>query len=41
MQWECVVFKDGQKIDPIPDKCLWQGGFSIAHARGSIFQYIE
>jgi len=41
MQWECVVFKDGQKIDPIPDKCLWHGGFSIAHSRGSIVQYIE
>lgn len=41
MQWECVVFKDGQPIHPIPDRCLWNGGFSVAHSRGPIIKYIE
>ena len=41
MQWECVVFKDGQQINPIPDRWLWNGGFSVAHSRGPIIQYIE
>lgn len=41
MQWECVVFKNGHRMDPIPDRWLWHGGFSIAHSRGSIVKYIE
>lgn len=40
MQWECVVFKDGKQIDPIPDRWLWNGGFSIAHSRGPIIRYM-
>ena len=41
MQWECVVFKDGKRIEPNPDRWLWNGGFSIAHTRGPIIRYIE
>jgi len=41
MQWECVVFKDGKRIEPNPDSWLWYGGFSIAHSRGPITRYIE
>ena len=41
MQWECVVFKNGILQDPIPDRCLWNGGFSVAHSRGPIIKYIE
>lgn len=41
MQWECVVFKDGQRMEPNPDRCLWNGGFSIAHSRGPMIRYIQ
>ena len=41
MQWECVVFKNGQRVEPTPDKSLWHGGFSVAHSRGPIMRYIE
>jgi hypothetical protein len=41
MQWECVVFKDGKYQDPVPDRWLWNGGFSVAHSRGKLIKYIE
>lgn len=41
MQWECVVFKDGVLQDPIPNRYLWDGKYSVAHARGSIVKYLE
>ena len=41
MNCECVVFKDGEYVNPIPNRCLWNGDFSVAHARGSIIKYIK
>jgi hypothetical protein len=41
MEWECVVFKNGHFVEPLPNRWLWNGGFSIAHARGKIIQYIK
>ena len=41
MQWECVIFKDGQLQNPIPDRHLWAGGWSVAHSRGPMIQHIE
>ena len=41
MEWECVVFKNGEYVNPTPNRWLWHGGFSVAHSRGSIIKYIE
>lgn len=41
MQWECVVFNNGIIEEPIPNRYLWHGGYSVAHARGSMIQYLK
>jgi len=41
MQWECVVFSNGVLQGPWPNRDLWNGKYSIAHARGSMIHYLR
>jgi hypothetical protein len=41
MQWECVVFSNGVLQGPWPDRDLWNGKYSVAHARGSMIHYLR
>jgi hypothetical protein len=41
MQWECVVFSNGVLEEPWPNRDLWNGKYSVAHARGSMISYIR
>ena len=41
MQWECVVFSNGVLEEPWPNRDLWNGKYSVAHARGSIIHYLR
>jgi hypothetical protein len=41
MQWECVVFSNGVIEEPWPNRDLWNGKYSVAHARGSMIQYLK
>ena len=41
MQWECVVFSNGVLEEPWPNRDLWNGKYSVAHARGSMIHYLR
>jgi len=41
MQWECVVFSNGLLEEPWPNRDLWNGKYSVAHARGSMISYLR
>ena len=41
MQWECVVFNNGVLEGPWPNRDLWNGKYSVAHARGSMIHYLR
>ena len=41
MQWECVVFSNGVLEEPCPNRDLWNGKYSVAHARGSMISYLR
>jgi len=41
MQWECLVINNGVLEEPIPNRSLWNGKYSVAESRGVIAQYIQ
>lgn len=41
MEWECVVFNNGVLEEPWPNRDLWNGKYSVAHARGSMISYLR